>query len=175
MNEKANDWFQRGLKNNVLGLYPEAAADYSKAIEIDPSFADAYLKRGVLRYKLLKKYEESFGDFNKVVELDPACSAGYLYRGIVKCHLLQFSDALPDFDRAIELDPNEERAYLNRGKSKYMLKYDKEEVCADLKRAVRLHSTTAADLINLFYGDNKEPVQEAIISAVEEKAKKKFR
>lgn len=175
MNDKANDCFKNGLRKNLLGLYPEAAADYSKAIGIDPSFAEAYLKRGILRYKLLKQYEESFDDFNKVVELDPACPAGFLYRGIVKCHLLQFSDALADFDRAIELDPNEERAYFNRGKSKYMLKYDKEEVCADLNRAICLHSTAAADIMKLFYGDNQEAIRETIALSVEEKTKKKVK
>ncbi|MCK5055492.1 MAG: hypothetical protein KAT34_02480 [Candidatus Aminicenantes bacterium] len=163
MKKKANDYYLSGLRNNLAGLYPEAAADYAKAIEIDSYCADAYLKRGVLRYKILKQYDESLTDFDSVIELNPRCSAAYLHRGIVKCHLLKFSDALPDFNKAVELDPNEERAYFNRGKNKYMLKYDKKEVCADLGKAILFHAPQAADMIKLFYGTaqdlvKKEPI-----------------
>jgi tetratricopeptide (TPR) repeat protein len=172
MGKKANDYYQDGLKKNLQGLYAEAAADYTKAIEMDPAFSDAFLKRGVLRYKLLKQYQESEGDFNKAVELAPQNATAYLYRGIVKCHLLKFKEAMPDFDKALDLDPNEERAYFNRGKNKYMLKYDKEEVCADLERAIRLHATAAADLIKLFYGENQKPVREEITRIIAEKIKK---
>ena len=169
MSKNSNDFYLSGLRNNLAGLYPEAVADYTKAIEIDSSCVDAYLKRGILKYKILKQYEESLTDFDSVVELNPRCSAAYLHRGIVKCHLLKFSDALPDFNKAIELDPNEERAYFNRGKNKYMLKYDKEEVCTDLEKAILLHASYAADIMKLFYGREQDLIRENINRSVQEK------
>jgi tetratricopeptide (TPR) repeat protein len=168
----AEFYYNRGLENNVLGRCVEAVDDYTKAIELNPSYTGAYLQRGTLGYKLLKRYEEALGDFDKAIELSPGCAAAYLHRGIVKCHLLKFLEALPDFDKAVELDPNEERAYFNRGKNKYMLKYSEEEVRADLEKAVRLGAPQAVDMLEVFYGNNKESRREDIENRVKDKALK---
>ena len=168
----AEFYYRAGLENNLLNHYTKAAQDYSKAIEIDPFYLDAYLKRGTLYYKLLKKYEDALRDFNRAVEIEPGSAAASLHRGIVKCHLLQFEEALPDFDRAIQLDPNDERAFFNRGKVKYVLKYEKEEVCRDLERAIKLGSSQAAELKELFYGKNQASIREAITQGIKKKAKK---
>jgi tetratricopeptide (TPR) repeat protein len=166
----ADDYFKSGLRNN-LGNYPAAVVDYSKAIDLDPSYSDAYLKRGTLRYKILKQYREALTDLDKVIELNPDCALAYLHRGIVKCHLLMFAEALPDFDRAEELDPNDERVYLNRGKCKYMLKYDEKEVRRDLEKAFLFGSTAAADMIRMFYGADRDSMRENINTAVKSKKK----
>jgi len=44
-------------------------ADYSKAIELNPDFADAYYGRG---YALLKKgeYDRGWADFDKAIALN---------------------------------------------------------------------------------------------------------
>jgi tetratricopeptide (TPR) repeat protein len=42
-------YFNRGLAFKVLGKLDEAHRDYSKAIELDPSFAAAYANRGNVR------------------------------------------------------------------------------------------------------------------------------
>jgi tetratricopeptide (TPR) repeat protein len=160
-----------GLKKNLQGRYREALEDYTKEIELNPSNVDAYIKRGTLGYKILKKYKTSLLDFSQAIELDPNCAVAYLHRGIVQCHLLNFREALPDFDKAIELDPNDERSYFNRGKNKYMLNYEKNEVLKDLERAIRLGSAPAADMIKLFYGQDQSLVRDAITKGVEEKAR----
>jgi tetratricopeptide (TPR) repeat protein len=171
--EDAGFFFRDALKSNLEDRYTDAIAGYSKAIESDPSYIDAYIRRGVLSYKILKKYSECVADFDKAIELNPGYAVAYLHRGIVKCHLLKFDEALPDLDRAIELDPNDERAYLNRGKNKYVLKFDKEDVCADLEKAVKLGSTQAADMMRLFYGagrDSIDATRERITDGIKKKA-----
>jgi tetratricopeptide (TPR) repeat protein len=170
MNRDAEFYYQRGLENNRLNRCVEAVDDYSMAIELDPSHLNAYIRRGTLRYKILKRYEEALTDFDRVVELDPGYALAYLHRGIVKCHLLKFHDALPDFDKAIELDPNDERAYFNRGKNKYLLKYEEDEVRADLEKAIRLGAPQAADMLKLFYGQNQDLMREDIETRVKNKA-----
>lgn len=165
-------YYNKGLKNNLLANYPGAFKAYTKAIEINPFYLDAYLKRGTLCYKLLKRYEDALIDFNRAVEIDPECAYAYLHRGIVKCHLLKFVEALLDFHQAIQLDPNDERAFFNLGKNKYMLKHEKADVCADLRRAIKLGSAQAADLIELFYGNNQHSTREAITQGIKNKARK---
>ncbi|MCX6579051.1 MAG: hypothetical protein NT166_02585 [Candidatus Aminicenantes bacterium] len=166
----ADDYFKSGLRNNLKN-YPAAVADYSKTIELNPSHSEAYLKRGTLRYKILKQYREALTDLDKVIELKPDCAPAYLHRGVVKCNLQMFDSALPDFDRAEELDPNDERVYLNRGKSKYMLKYDEKEVRLDLEKAILFGSTTAADMLKLFYRSDQDSARERITAGVNNQKK----
>lgn len=166
----ADYYYRQGLRNNLTD-YSAALDNYSKAIERNPSFVDAYLRRATLSYKILKRYNEALFDFDKAIELNPDCAEAYLHRGIVKCHLLKFAEALPDLDRAVELDPNDERAFFNRGKNKYMLKYHEEEVRRDLEKAVLLGSVKAADMLKLFYGKDQGSVREAIKKGVKEKSK----
>ncbi|MCK4761779.1 MAG: tetratricopeptide repeat protein [Candidatus Aminicenantes bacterium] len=160
--KKSNTYYNSGLKKNLHEQYTEAIADYTKAIELEPEHVDAYLQRGTLNYKILKKYEEALADFEKAVELDSQCSAAFLHRGVVKCHLLKFKEALPDFDRAAELTPNDEKIYFNRGKNKFMLKYEKEDVCADLEKAILLGAPQAADMLDIFYGKDGESVRKVL-------------
>jgi tetratricopeptide (TPR) repeat protein len=166
----AEFYFKRGRENNILNRYQEAVDDYTRAIQLNPPYLDAFLQRGTLCYKILKRYEEALTDFDKAIEIDPGCASAYLHRGIVKCHLLKFSEALVDFDKTIELDPNEERAYFNRGKNKYMLKYEEEEVRSDLEKAICLGAPQAADMLKLFYSQNQEVMRKDIENRVKNKA-----
>jgi tetratricopeptide (TPR) repeat protein len=59
---------RRGKAYSGLKDYDKAAADYEKAIELDPKLADAYVGRAVLRY-VRKDYEGSWSDVHKAEEL----------------------------------------------------------------------------------------------------------
>jgi tetratricopeptide (TPR) repeat protein len=168
--QDAEFYYRRGLEKNLQDN-AEAIDDYTRAIDLNPSYLDAYLRRGTFAYRVLKRYEASLADFDRAIELKPDCAYAYLHRGIVKCHLLRFEAAIPDFDRAIELDPNDERAYLNRGKNRHMLGYSQEDVCTDLGKAILLGSPQAADMIELFYGKDRDAVKEAVINHVREKSR----
>ncbi len=152
---KAEHYYREGILDNCENRFEEAYECYSKAIESNPTLVEALLQRGILGYKILKRYRDALSDFNKILEIDISCAAAYLHRGIVKCNLRLFNEALPDFDQAIRLQPNDERAYYNRGKNKYMLKFSKEEVCADLELSFKLGALHAADMIRHFYGENE--------------------
>jgi tetratricopeptide (TPR) repeat protein len=64
-------YFNRGLALKMLGQLEKAHLDYSKAIELNPTFAAAYTNRGNVR--LLRN--DSVGaieDFRTALELDPS-------------------------------------------------------------------------------------------------------
>lgn len=150
MTEKV-DHYQIALSLNHDGKYVEAMAEYQKEIETNPDNLDAYIRKGMLGYKLLKKYKEAHFDFSAVIEKEPDHAEALLQRGIVRCHLLRFQEALEDFNHCIRLNPNDERAFFNRGKNKFVLKYDKEEVCSDLVKAIKLGAIQAIEMLKLFY------------------------
>ncbi|MGH7890619.1 MAG: tetratricopeptide repeat protein, partial [Thermodesulfobacteriota bacterium] len=49
--------------------YDDAIAEFTKAIELDPKYAAAYIYRG-MAYDINKQYKNSVSDFDKFVELD---------------------------------------------------------------------------------------------------------
>jgi tetratricopeptide (TPR) repeat protein len=54
----------------LLYEWDRALADYNRALELDPDYADAYYYRGVLHYTLLER-EQAIADFGRYLELAP--------------------------------------------------------------------------------------------------------
>lgn len=110
----AQDYFRRGFRASSEGHTQEAVKEYSKAIELDPSFASAYHNRGIL-YNNLGEQQKALDDYNKAIELDPSYAYAYNGRGNVYSDLGEQQKALEDYNKAIELDLNYKFAYRNRG------------------------------------------------------------
>ncbi|KAK4431913.1 Tetratricopeptide repeat protein 1 [Sesamum alatum] len=54
-----------------LGKYEETVKECTKALELNPTYMKALLRRGEAREKL-EQYEESIADMTKILELDPS-------------------------------------------------------------------------------------------------------
>src|SRR5215204_1440714 len=50
--------------------YDEAIREYTKAIELNPQFAEAYYNRGIA-YSDKKEYDAAIQDYTKAIELNP--------------------------------------------------------------------------------------------------------
>ncbi len=65
----------RGQTYLLLYEWDEVLADYNKALELDPTYADAYFYRGVLKYSVLQTgaslYPEALADFQHYLDLVP--------------------------------------------------------------------------------------------------------
>ncbi|MFM6787580.1 MAG: tetratricopeptide repeat protein, partial [Microcystis panniformis] len=75
-------YYNRGLLYSDLQKYDLALSDYSKAIEINPNYAEAYLNRGNLYYNQ-QKYELALSDYSKAIEINPNYAYAYYNRGIL--------------------------------------------------------------------------------------------
>jgi len=68
--ERAVLYANRGQMKRVLGLNDQAVKNCSKAIELDPEYLKALLRRAEI-YEETDKLDESLSDYQKVLELDP--------------------------------------------------------------------------------------------------------
>ncbi len=88
---------------------------YSKAIDINPNFLDAYINRGLVNNEL-QDFDSSISDYNKAIELDSKCALAYNNRGYTKYKQQDFKGALEDYNKAIILNPKFKMAIDNKAK-----------------------------------------------------------
>jgi tetratricopeptide (TPR) repeat protein len=134
----AKAFYHRALVFTKLNLLPQAIADYSSAIAVNPSFYDAYNNRGLL-FERQGLYDKALEDFNTVISLRPAYFQAYVNRGLVFDRGGRYEDALADFGRAITLNPGNPDAYYNRGLLLFTQLGKFDDALADFDRAIALH------------------------------------
>jgi tetratricopeptide (TPR) repeat protein len=108
----AAEWAEKGSAAYISGNSNDAIAAFSKAIEVSPKYASAYIGRGNA-YMQLRNYLQAIKEFDKAIEINPKESAAYFRRGNAYGDLGNYRQALEDYNRAIELDPEYESFYLH--------------------------------------------------------------
>ena len=143
--QTASDFLESGNAKYDLKDYNGAISDYTKAIELDPDYADAYNNRGLSKFKL-EDYKGAIADYTKVIELKPDDAATfYNSRGILKKKLKDYDGAITDYNKAISLNPDFAEAYKNRGISKENLG---QPYCSDYKKACDLGKSDCCEWYN---------------------------
>ena len=129
--ERPTDHFGLGLahlKNadyGEPGFYREAIENFSRAIELDPKFADAYKRRGDAYSGLAEEeaesdyYNRAIADYNRAIALNPDDASAYSGRGYAFYRQDNFDRAIADFTQAIDLNPGNIGAYGFRGYAFY--------------------------------------------------------
>tara|TARA_Y100001968_G_C19271517_1_gene674497 strand:- start:224 stop:826 length:603 start_codon:yes stop_codon:yes gene_type:complete len=136
--ESADFYYNKGmLKHYLEEDYSGAISDYTKAIEINPRYAKAYLNRGSAKSGLTD-YSGAISDYSKAIEINPRYPNAYLNRGIAKDKLKDYYGAISDYTKAIEINPKYSEAYSNRGISKGQGFQDNKGACDDFKKAASL-------------------------------------
>jgi tetratricopeptide (TPR) repeat protein len=59
----------------------QAIADYTKAIEANSRYADAYAARGIV-YQIIGKNDDAISDYSKAIEIDPRKADTGVGRGV---------------------------------------------------------------------------------------------
>jgi tetratricopeptide (TPR) repeat protein len=97
--------------NPLLGLrYGKCAMEeVSRAVELDPKSADAWLSRGVGNFYLPESFgggaELALKDIDKALQLDPSHADAWLWRGIVLRKLNRNAEAREALRKSLELNP----------------------------------------------------------------------
>jgi tetratricopeptide (TPR) repeat protein len=132
----ADEYHQVGVELRAQRKWEEAIAAFDKALELDPTFANAFSDRcNVLRST--RQFDRGVADCNRAIELDPSLVAAYLNRANLYDDHGDFELALADYNRAIELEPTVAVVHRNRGVA-YKRHGDVELALADYNRAIEL-------------------------------------
>jgi tetratricopeptide (TPR) repeat protein len=138
--QNAVTYFRQGM--NLLNQrdYDGAIKAFTKALEIDPEFAGAYIWRGVARW-FNRDLESALADYGQAIKIDPNEDEAYFRRALA-LQQTQPERAIADYSKAIELNPTYVGAYLNRSNVRRM-QGDIEGAIADLDRIIELQPQNA--------------------------------
>jgi len=95
-------YYLRARIYSIWGRVDAAIDDYSKAIDLDPTYAGAYSARGNLYFEK-GLHDLAKSDFDKAIKHDPDAPGAYHGRGAVGLRNDLLDQAIADFTRAIEL------------------------------------------------------------------------
>lgn len=95
----------RGLHYVEQNRFFKAVADFSEAIQLDPTRPTAYLNRANVYHKL-GRYEKAAVDCSKSLDLDPDQPRVLAKRAHCYVELGRYGDARRDCNRVLELDPD---------------------------------------------------------------------
>ena len=134
---KVRGLFDSPTPDGAKGVPVQPITDYTKAIELEPKAAVAYISRGI-GYLVGKQYGKAILNFSRAIEIAPKSAEAYYNRGEANQNLHQYDKAIADCNKAIEIDPKEAVAYYNRGGVYEELKqYDK--AITDYTRAIKIN------------------------------------
>lgn len=102
-NLAAEDLFNSALAKSEAGDFPGAIADYTAAIRLNPNYAKAYNKRGIIHGRNLKDYPAAKADFDRAIEINPNYGDAYYNRARVREFLEDNTGAIADYQKAAEL------------------------------------------------------------------------
>ena len=133
--KEATEQYNLGTKRQREGDIPGAISAYSRAIELDRKYADAYNNRGVA-YLIQKDYTAALADFTRSIELAPS-DAAYNNRGNIYFSQQKTEEAIVDFTAAIRIKASAE-GYANRGLAYQQTSRDALAL-ADYEAAIKLN------------------------------------
>lgn len=101
----ANHEVCKGTKALDLGKFDEAKFHFTEAIELDPTFAEAYNQRATCHY-LMDNFEASIDDCDEAIERMPCHFGAWSGKGHALLQLNRLHDAADCYRKAVEIHPH---------------------------------------------------------------------
>ncbi|HEX7896128.1 MAG TPA: protein kinase [Planctomycetota bacterium] len=109
---------------------PAAAAEVAKAVEMTPSYARAWMWRGLLK--------SDVADLDRALELNRGLPEAWLWRGVLNARRGAPAEAEADLSQALKLDPGYADARVERGLLR-LRRRDFQAAADDLEAALRIN------------------------------------
>jgi tetratricopeptide (TPR) repeat protein len=131
----ADAYLLRGRANVALGLLERAIQDFTKAIQLRPGGAEAFVDRAQVRLEQ-EDYQAVIADCGEALKRDSRIALAYNMRARAYRHINSPERALEDLNRAVELAP-EEANYFQRA-AIYQSLGQHQRALADLDEVIAL-------------------------------------
>jgi len=144
-----------GLVNDGTGNYAEAAAEYQRAVDLDPTDEEAYIGLA-LAFEHQDAINEAEKTYQRAISARPNSSVAYNSLGTFYYRHGQYDKAAAVFQRVVEFAPEGYGAYVNLGATYNNLgRY--QDAIAPLKKSIAIRSFYAAhiNLGNAYFGLNE--------------------
>ncbi|KAJ9470850.1 TPR repeat-containing protein [Diplonema papillatum] len=133
-------------KNTGLGQFPKAIAQFTRAIEANPSNATAFLMRAKCM-KLTLEFEKAIADYTMAIELNNQDTEALASRGYCSEQVRDWDAAIADYSAIIELQPDDDHPYNMRGLARAkkrpaglnLKNVEYMQVIADFTKAIELN------------------------------------
>jgi lipoprotein NlpI len=104
--QRAVLFYERGVIYDRMGLTAHSRYDFIQALNVDPTFADAYNFLGL--YLLLSQsYDEAFDAFDSALELSDDMQYSYLHRAVGLYQIGRYQLAMNDIEKFYSFDKND--------------------------------------------------------------------
>lgn len=142
---QANEWFEKGLQHTVSREEDLAIDEFTRAIALNPDYAEAYNHRGIAYYNRglttndKAQFDLAVVDFRKVIALKPGSREAVFAQAAIYLFQEQYDLAISELDKVIAAHPDEAVAYVGRG---FVYTREKKKnprlAIADFSRAIAL-------------------------------------
>jgi curved DNA-binding protein CbpA len=130
------DFYVRALSKVLEKDYQGAIDDFNQALEKNPNFVEAYIKRAETRYKL-GDARGTLTDCNEALRINPDLADAYYYQGRARYRLGYTQAAIEAYNQAIAKQSDFAQAYYHRG----LANHDLQEIALaieDIQKAIEL-------------------------------------
>ena len=138
--------FRRGYILYQLQKYEAAKDAFSKAMEVEPNFADGFNARSIVNHAL-GKFSDAIYDCEHALSINPRYKEALLNLARAQQELHQHDEALTNYTKAIALDQKYFNGFLGRALIWKTLNHH-EKALADLNKAVSLNPSSSKALLN---------------------------
>jgi tetratricopeptide (TPR) repeat protein len=139
--KRAEQAYQDGAMDLQSDLPTNALADFSRAIQLDPKSAPAYIGRAGARLGL-KDFTNAIADCSTAIELDPTNERALFIRGTARLQLQDFDGTISDLSKALSLSSDDEQAHFYRAVAQIHTR-DWDSSKADFTKAIQLNPYNA--------------------------------
>ncbi len=158
--QSALDYYQSAAKKFDAYNFAGAITEYSSAIQLDPTYTNAYFNRGLAHLEM-ENFSAALLDINQVINLTPNDIEVYAQRANIKLMMNDLNGAIADY--SIVLNEKRDAAIFSDRGAAYLGLNKNEEAIQDFRESIAMDPNTAitwSQMADVYF--NKKEYQTAI-------------